>query len=102
MINVTTQSGAQDAIRVIDKAISEIANLRGALGAFQANTLESNVNNLKTTLENTVNAESIIRDTDFAQEIANFTKLQTQMQAGATVLGNANQLSQLIAGLLRG
>jgi len=102
MINVTTQSGAQDAIRVIDKAISDIANLRGALGAFQANTLESNVNNLKFTLENTVFAESVIRDTDFAQEIANFTKLQTQMQAGATVLGNANQLSQLIAGLLRG
>lgn len=102
MINVTTQSGAQDAIRVIDKAISDVANLRGALGAFQANTLESNVNNLKATLENTVNAESIIRDTDFAQEIANFTKLQTQMQAGATVLGNANQLGQLIVGLLRG
>ncbi|MBA2226577.1 flagellin N-terminal helical domain-containing protein [Thermogemmata fonticola] len=102
MINVTTQSGAQDAIRVIDKAISDVANLRGALGAFQANTLESNVNNLKFTLENTVFAESVIRDTDFAQEISNFTKLQTQMQAGATVLGNANQLSQLIAGLLRG
>jgi len=102
MINVTTQSGAQDAIRVIDKAISDVANLRGALGAFQANTLESNVNNLKFTLENTVFAESVIRDTDFAEEISNFTKLQTQMQAGATVLGNANQLSQLIAGLLRG
>ncbi len=102
MINVTTQSGAQDAIRVIDKAISDVANLRGALGAFQANTLESNVNNLKFTLENTVSAESVIRDTDFAEEISNFTKLQTQMQAGATVLGNANQLSQLIAGLLRG
>ena len=44
----------------------------------------------------------MIRDTDFASEIANFTKLQTQMQAGATVLGNANQMTSLVATLLRG
>ncbi len=102
MIDVTTQQGAQDAIRVIDKAISDISNLRGQLGAFQANTLAANVNNLRFTLENTVTAESVIRDTDYASEIANFTKLQTQMQAGAAMLANANQLTALIASLLRG
>ena len=62
---------------------------------------ESTANNLRNTLENTVSAESVIRDTDFASEIANFTKFQTQMQAGSTVLGNANQITQLVAGLLR-
>ena len=101
-IDVTTSSGAQDSIRVIDKAISDIANQRGSLGAFQANTLESNVNNLQASLVNSKAAESVIRDTDFASEIANFTKLQTQMQAGATVLGNANQMTSLVATLLRG
>lgn len=87
---------------MVDAAISEVSNLRGRLGAFQANTLEANARNLSTTLENTTAAESVIRDTDFAAEIANFTKLQTQMQAGSTVLGNANQTTSMVAQLLRG
>lgn len=102
LINVTTAGGAQDAIKVIDQAINDVSSIRGKLGAFQANTLESNANNLRAALENTTAAESIIRDTDFASEIANFTKLQTQLQAGATVLGNANQITSLVTSLLRG
>jgi flagellin len=98
---ITTANGSE-ALKVIDAAINDVSSLRGRLGAFQQNTLESNANNLKTTLENTTAAESVIRDTDFASEIANFTRFQTQMQAGSTVLGNANQLTQLVAGLLRG
>jgi flagellin len=101
-IDVTTAEGAQAAIEVIDAAISEVSNLRGDIGAFQANTLETNANNLRVSLENTTAAESVIRDTDFASEIANFTKQQTLMQAGSTVLGNANQITSLVAGLLRG
>lgn len=101
-ISVTTTSGAQDSIEVVDAAIAEVSNLRGRLGAFQQNTLESNANNLRATLENTIAAESVIRDTDFAEEIANFTKQQVLLQAGSTVLGNANQIPQLIASLLRG
>lgn len=101
-IDVTSQNGAQDAIKVVDAAISQVSNLRGALGAFQSNTLESNSRNLRATLENTVSAESVIRDTDFASEIANFTRIQTQFQAGSTVLGNANQTTSLVAQLLRG
>ena len=101
-INVTTANGAQDAIRVVDQAVNDVSNLRGRLGAFQANTLESNARNLSATLENTTAAESVIRDTDFASEIATFTRLQTQVQAGSTVLGNANQTTQLVAQLLRG
>jgi flagellin len=97
---ITTSNGGE-ALKAIDKAISDVTELRGRLGAFQSNTLESTANNLRNTLENTVSAESVIRDTDFASEIANFTKFQTQMQAGSTVLGNANQLTQLVAGLLR-
>ncbi len=101
-IDITTFAGAQDAIKVVDAAISQVSNIRGRLGAFQANTLESNARNLAATLQNTVAAESVIRDTDFASEIASFTRLQTQIQAGSTVLANANQSSQLVAQLLRG
>jgi flagellin len=62
--------------------------------------LESTANNLRATLENTVNAESVIRDTDFAQEISNFTNNQVLVQAGASVLQSANQSSQLVLSLL--
>jgi len=99
-IDVTSASKAQDAIAVIDKAINEVTTTRGTLGAFQANTLESTANNLRATLENTVNAESVIRDTDFAAEIANFTKQQVLVQAGVSVLSNANQTPQLVLSLL--
>lgn len=99
-IDITTATGAQDALGVLDASIDEISNLRGTLGAFQANTLESTANNLRATLENTVNAESVIRDTDFAEEISNFTNNQVLVQAGTSVLSSANQSSQLILSLL--
>jgi flagellin len=103
-LDISTGVAATDAaaITAIDTAISTVSTFRSALGAFQANNLESNANTLRNTLENTVSAESVIRDTDFASEIATFTKLQTQMQAGSTVLGNANQMTSLVAQLLRG
>lgn len=101
VIDVTSEAGAQDSLAVIDAAIDDITTLRGDLGAFQQNTLTSTANNLRTTLENTVNAESVIRDTDFAAEIANFTQQQVLVQAGTSVLGNANQLPQLVLSLLQ-
>jgi flagellin len=100
-IDVTSASKSQDALAIVDAAISEITNLRGTLGAFQGNTLESTANNMRATLENTINAESVIRDTDFASEISNFTNGQVLVQAGAAVLSNANQSAQLILSLLR-
>jgi len=99
-IEVTSAAKAQDSLAGIDAAIDQITNLRGTLGAFQANTLESTANNLRATLENTVNAESVIRDTDFASEISNFTNNQVLVQAGASVLQSANQSSQLVLSLL--
>ena len=99
-IDVTNAAKSQDALSIIDKAIDDVTNMRGTLGAFQSNTLEATANNLRTTLENSVNAQSVIRDTDFAAEIAEFTKQQVLMQAGTSVLGNANQIPQLVLGLL--
>ena len=99
-IDVTSASKSQDALDVIDAAIDEVTNRRSSLGAFQQNTLESTANNLRTTLGNSVNAESVLRDTDFAEEIANFTKQQVLVQAGTSILANANQSSQLVLSLL--
>jgi flagellin len=101
-IDVTQTNGAADALQVIDQAMQDVSQERQKLGAFQSNTLESNANNLRSTLENTTAAESVIRDTDFASEMASFTKAQVMMQAGQTVLGNANQIPQMVAALLRG
>jgi flagellin len=101
-VDVRSQSGAQDAIKVIDQAINDVTTLRGRLGAFQQQTLESNSNNLQAMLENTTAAESVIRDTDFAAETANLAKYQVLSQAGTAVLTQSNQTTQLILSLLRG
>ncbi|MFN3191409.1 MAG: flagellin [Aureliella sp.] len=100
-IDVTSADKAQETLKVIDSAIDELSNIRGALGAFQTNTLESIANNLRNTLENTVNAESVIRDTDFAEEISKFTNNQILVQAGTSVLSSANQTNQAVLSLLQ-
>ncbi len=100
-INVQTQSGAQDTIKIIDAAISQISTLRGTLGAIQSQTLTENANNLQTTLVNTTSAESVIRDTDFAAETANYSKYNVLMQVGTSVLQNSNQTAQLVTRLFQ-
>lgn len=99
-IDVTSASKAQDALAIIDQAVTEVTTMRGDLGAFQQNTLESMANNLRATLENSVAAESTIRDTDFAKEIAFFTQQQVLVQAGTSVLASANQTTQLVLSLI--
>jgi flagellin len=100
-IRVDSSNNAQESISVVDQAIKDVSTLRGKLGAFQQQTLESTANNLRATLDNTVAAESVIRDTDFAKETAEFSKQQVLMQVGTTVLANANSTSQLVLALLR-
>ena len=100
-IDVTSFKNAQDSLTVIDAAIDELSSIRGELGAFQASTLESVANNMLSTLENTVNAESVIRDTDFAEEVSTFTNSQILVEAGTSVLSSANQTTQAILALLQ-
>jgi flagellin len=100
-VNVTTQSGAQATIQVVDAAISTITALQGQLGAFQAITLQSTTNDLQATLQNTTSAEANIRDTDFAQATANYTQQSVLAQAGTAVVSNANQSDQLVQSLLQ-
>jgi flagellin-like hook-associated protein FlgL len=101
-LNVMASGGAGKALDAIDKAISDVSTMRGQLGAFQANALETNANNLRATLENATAYEATMRDADFSAEIADFTKQQVMRQAGQTTLSDANQTPQLIAQLLRG
>ena len=100
-IDVTTTAGAQAAIAAVDQAINDVSTESGTLGAFQTDSLQAMATNLQTTLTNAVSSESTIADTDFASEIANFTKMQVQMQAGTSVLGIANQSAQTVATLLQ-
>jgi len=100
-IDVNSASHAQDAIEIIDKAIEQVSAKRGELGAFQKNTLESNTNNLQVAEENLVSAESVIRDTDFAGEMARLTKNQILLQSGTAMLVQANQIPQVVLQLLK-
>lgn len=94
----TDVTGAQ---LIVDEAITEVAQLRGRLGAFERTTLGANIRSLNSTLVNLSDAESSIRDADFAKETAKLTKAQILVQAGTAVLGIANQNPQNVLGLLR-
>lgn len=87
--------------KVIDEVINKVTSLRGRLGAFQATTLESNLVSLNDTVANLTEAESTIRDADFAAESARLTRAQILVQSGTSVLGIANQNPQNVLGLLR-
>jgi len=90
-IDLRTFQGAQDALLLIDHAINQVAADRGNLGAFQKNTLESNLSNLRVANENLVSSESVIRDVDMAKEMAEFTKNQIKAQSATAMLAQANQ-----------
>lgn len=90
------------ASRIIDAAINQVALLRGRLGAFEKNTLQTNINSLQVALENVTASQSSIRDTDFAAETSNLTRNQILVQAGTSVLAQANSTPQSVLSLLQG
>lgn len=100
-IDVTTSDGAQNAIKIVDEAITQVSRMRADIGAFQRNILETNINSLGVAKENLTASESTIRDTDSAGEIMRFTRYQIQLQAGTAILAQANQAPQLVLQLLR-
>jgi flagellin len=89
------------ASRIIELAIRQVSVLRGRLGAFEKNTLETNINSLSVALENVTASESSIRDADFAQETAALTRAQILTQAGTSVLATANATPQSVLTLLQ-
>ncbi|RJX34157.1 MAG: flagellin [Oxalobacter sp.] len=100
-VNISTVSGANNAISLIDGALTQISTLRGNLGALQ-NRFDSAVSSLSATAENLTAARSRILDADFAQETANLTRAQILQQAGTAMLAQANQLPNMVLTLLQG
>jgi len=98
-INVTTQTGAADAIDTIDAAIQTVSDERSKLGAVQ-NRLDHTINNLSATEENLTAANSRIKDVDMAKEMMNMSKQQILSQAGTAMLAQANQMPQGVLQLL--
>lgn len=102
-VNVTSNAGegAQDAIRVIDSAISQVTELRSKMGSFQKDILESTVSTLGVAKQNLASSESNIRDADFAEEMMKFSKSQILSQTGMSMLTQANQSGQAVLSLFR-
>jgi flagellin len=98
-VDISTQSGANSAITNIDRAIGQIDESRGDLGAVQ-NRFESTIANLSNVAENLSAARSRILDADIAQETSAMTKNNILQQAGVSILAQANQAPQLALSLL--
>lgn len=98
-LNVKTTDDADLAIDQLKFAIGCVSNVRSYYGAIQ-NRLEHTINNLNNIVENTTAAESRIRDADIAKEMVEYSNNQILMQAGTSMLAQANQHSQLILNLL--
>jgi flagellin len=100
--NALTSDNLVNAQKIVDKAVKQVSQLRGRLGAFQKFTIGSTINSLGVAYENASAAESAIRDTDFAEETANLTRSQILSQAATTVLSQANSSPQAALALLQG
>jgi flagellin len=99
-LDITTQTGANASIALIDAATDIVSTERAKLGAIQ-NRLEHTINNLGTTSENLTASESQIRDVDMAQEMMDYTKNSILSQAATAMLAQANQAPQEILQLLK-
>jgi len=99
-IDLGSAANAQAAITELDTALDSVNDSRADLGAAQ-NRLTSAMHNLENYTENLIEAESRIRDVDFAQETADLTRNQIFSQAGVAVLAQANQSPQAALSLLQ-
>jgi flagellin len=96
---VSTKEGAQVSMDVIDRALVSVNAIRANFGAMQ-NRLQSTIQNLAVADENLSAANSRIRDTDVAAESAELVRNNILMQAGVSVLGQANNMQQVALKLL--
>ena len=92
--------GAQESLAQIDNAIQRVAAVRADFGALQ-NRLQSTINNLGVSVENLSAANSRVRDADMATETAEMTRNNIMLNAGISVLGQANQSNQMALKLLQ-
>ncbi len=99
-VDISSSSGASDALAVLDQALQIISGIRADLGAIQ-NRFLSTITSLSAASENASAARSRIRDADFAAETAALTRGQILQQAGISILSQANAQPQLVLALLQ-
>jgi len=100
-VALLSTGSARGSLSIIDTAIQNVSTQRALLGSAQ-NRLQAAINNISTQFTNLSAANSRIRDVDVAEETAAMTRNQILMQAGVSVLAQANQIPQLALGLLGG
>ena len=99
-VDVTTQTGAELALKITQSALSDLDKVRSNLGSVQ-NQIQATVENISVTQININGAESTIRDVNFASESSNFSKLQILAQSGTYALAQANAVQQNVLRLLQ-
>lgn len=99
-VDASTQHGARESLKVIEKALDYVSSERSKLGAVQ-NRLEHTIKNLDQTTENTQAAESRLRDVDMAAEMVTYSKNRILAQAGESMLVQANQQPNGVLSLLQ-
>jgi flagellin len=100
LASVSDKISAQNSLTSIDQAIISVSGIRADFGALQ-NRLQSTVNNIQVSVENLSSANSRVRDTDIAAETAELTKQNILMQAGTSVLSQANSSTNSALSLIQ-
>lgn len=98
-VGISTQNAALSAVASIDTAIKSVNNMRSDVGAY-VNRLEHAINNMENQEYNTQDAESRIRDVDFASESTEFSRNQILTQSSTSMLAQANATPQAVLGLI--
>jgi len=98
--NALSTRNYAEAQQIVRASQNYVSQLRGRLGAFQKDTLESTASSLRVTFENTAAAESSIRETDFASETSNLTRAQILQQSAVNALRLSNAAPQVALALL--
>jgi len=99
-IDLSTNARAERALMIVSKALQKVDTIRSQIGAVM-NNLQSIFDAQNVGYDNTKQAESVIRNTDYAEEMSNFTSLQIKMQSTIAMLAQANALPQMVLQLLR-
>lgn len=100
MLNVLDKPSSQESLATVDSAIEKVNSLRANFGAIQTR-LNSTIENILQSVENTAQANSRIRDADIAEESSELAKKNLMMQTGTAVLAQSNQQNQLAMQLLK-
>ncbi|WCE03743.1 flagellin [Pseudoxanthomonas sp. JBR18] len=99
-LDISTFTGAQKAMEIVDKALTAVNSSRADMGAIQ-NRFTSTIANLSSTSENLTASRSRIQDADYAKETAELTRTQILQQAGTAMLAQAKSVPQNVLSLLQ-